>query len=65
MSFIEPSFDSFLQKTVFIPELNMSIRVKLFVVIGDAPARARIKKGIFKTFLWAKKHISFLIIKSF
>jgi hypothetical protein len=44
MSFIEPSFDSFLHKTVFISELNMSIRVKLFVVIGDAPARAKMLK---------------------
>ena len=41
MSFITPSFTSFIQSDIKIPELNMSVKVNLFAIICDAPATAK------------------------
>ena len=41
LEFIKPDFNSFLQNEIYIPQLNMSLRVNLFVVIGDAPSIAK------------------------
>jgi hypothetical protein len=41
LEFIKPDFNSFLQNEIYIPQLNMSLRVNLFVVNGDAPSIAK------------------------
>ena len=41
ISFIKPSFTTFLQSQTYIPELNISLRVNLFVIICDAPMTAK------------------------
>jgi hypothetical protein len=41
MSFITPSFASFIQSDIEIPELNMAVKVNLFAIICDAPATGK------------------------
>jgi hypothetical protein len=41
VTFIQPSFSQFLQNELHIPSLNMSLKIHLFVTIGDAPCSAK------------------------